>query len=688
MTQLASGISQQSDDTIVASEEAKPQYGLDAKFNFDGRKDALDKAAITRIFQTRFQVADNYRLRFIPEWQTAYLQYHGDLRDRGKAEWQSNINIPMPYQAVNAAKSRIVDAIFQNQDFFGIEPYTRGQDSKVAIAKNMVKWQLDKARAREAVETSVADALICGCGPMKVFFETRIEQKSSIVPSMVQIDPDELSWSQKLFARGPQYRTELNFEDQNFVSNHLRLDSLIPTDFWLDPSGRGEFIIQRIKKPLSDIWALARDQKDDSGQIVIPAVYDPIEVAKITIGAKEAQYETQAAVIRRDTPHLTEDEDVELYEFWGDLRDPATGVVLFKNVFFTLAQKQFLIRAPQKNPYRHRKYPFIMFTCEKQPHQIYSYGILRQGAQIQEVINQQVNVVNDRQRLSVPMIEIDPKACRNPDQLMGSNVSVKPGKGFLKANGAGADKPIFTPVRMCDPLNEFDLAWIDRLIGYSQMGSGVTEFATGQTMTNNRKTKEEIQVRSQAVQQTFNSAASHIESDALGPMLKMIYMLALQYESNYSDENLLKMFADDPQSQQMLSEVKGMTTEERWEALYLDGEFKVTGISLSITRQDRLNRMMGFLKVISANPQLAVLMDNVEFLRGLLQNFDLDPKTIVPQALQIAQQVQQASIQQMLNPQPQQGQGAAPQGMPGSNQHNSQQSAQGQMNNAPAEQIP
>src|SRR5258708_35351523 len=121
------------------------------------------------------------------------------------------------------------------------------------------------------------------------------------------------------------------------------------------------------------------------------------------------------------------------------------------------------------------------------------------------------------------------------------------------------------------------------------MGSGVREFATGQKMTNKRKTKEEIQVRSQAVQTTFNSAASHIESDALGPMLKMIYMLALQYEADYSDENLTKMFADDPDSAQMLQQVKGMTTEERWQALYLDGEFKVTGISLSISRQDKLN---------------------------------------------------------------------------------------------------
>ena len=83
-----------SQDVAVPSEEARADYGLNATFLYEGNKD-LDNSALASKFAGVLQEADNYRQRFMPELQKAYIQYHGDAQTTGKAPWQSALNIPL-----------------------------------------------------------------------------------------------------------------------------------------------------------------------------------------------------------------------------------------------------------------------------------------------------------------------------------------------------------------------------------------------------------------------------------------------------------------------------------------------------------------------------------------------------------------------------------------------------------------
>ena len=72
-------------DISIPSVDAVPERGLRATLDYDGDKEHLDNATIASKFGAIFDEADNYRARFLPEMQKAYLQYNGDVADRGRA---------------------------------------------------------------------------------------------------------------------------------------------------------------------------------------------------------------------------------------------------------------------------------------------------------------------------------------------------------------------------------------------------------------------------------------------------------------------------------------------------------------------------------------------------------------------------------------------------------------------------
>ncbi len=651
-------------DISIASVPAVAERGLNATLMYDGDKENLSDSVLASKFGAIFDEADNYRARFLPEWQKAYLQYNGDIGYTGRAEWQSIVNIPLPYQAVQTSRSRIVDSLFSNDDFFDILPYLKVDDAKTALAKNVIKWQLWKAEGRHKIGAAVDDALICGNGYAKVFFDRQMEERTVVEREVVPLSPDDAGWTTP---GQDAYQNVASFKNRNYVTNRLRIDVPIPTDVWKDPTGRGEYIIHRSRARVSDLWNLCEDQKDASGNVVKAKVYDRDVMRLVTTGPTDPQRDAEASVIRRDTPITLTSPMADVYEFWGNFRDPANGALLYPNCVITFINKTFVIRRPETNPYRHRMLPFVLFTSANQPHQVYPYGILKQGLLIHDAINRHTNVTLDKQMLNAPMAEADPQACRNPEQLMGSAPAMKPGKILLRKS---ADKQILYPVEGFSAPTQEDFAIVDRLKGEYASAVGSNEFVSaGVAGTPERKTKEEVQQKTQAGQQVFNAVATHIEQSAISPLLKMIYFLAVQYEQNFSDQTLAKMVGEDAEAQQFLAQVSQMDDASRWEAMYLDAEFRCTGISLAISRQDKLNRLTTLNKIAAANPYVGIFIDNPVQMRLFLQLLDLPKDVMVSNWQQMMGMVQNAQIQQMMQPQ----QTPSAQGTPGSNQHNTQE---------------
>ena len=177
----------------------------------------------------------------------------------------------------------------------------------------------------------------------------------------------------------------------------------------------------------------------------------------------------------------------------------------------------------------------------------------------------------------------------------------------------------------------------------------------------------------------FNDAAVFIESDALSPLLEMVYSLMIQFEDQYDDTQLLRMMGEKPVQVQALAALKTMSPEERWEAMQLDGEFKVVGITNKITQQDRMNRLMNFMRVAQADPTLNVLIDKFEELRMWRLLLDLPKELLLDQTDAVLQALQQAQLAVIMGQAQGQGGGGQRPGdalAEGGNPHNNATAAQ------------
>jgi hypothetical protein len=591
-------------DTSIVGPEATQEGGLNATIDNPNDGQVLDPYALGNLLSTILEDADRYRRKFMAEILRDYTQYNGQLDDQDKAEWQSRIHIPLAKQSVDVSTARVIDALFSNDDFFDIAPYVKMDDAKTDMAKKIIKWQFWKGNVREGMRTAIKHAFICGYGPLKVTFDQRA----------VNVVKD---------AGGGAYQESVE------LRKNIAVDPILPPDFWIDPTGRNRFVIQRVKRTISDLWGLSKTQADPTTGMPIPAVYDPVQVALVKPGQVDMEREVQTSLIRRDTPYLASDIAVDVYEYWGDIYDPKTGAVIYRNVVCTFVGKgrSVVIRMPQANPFRHGMAPYIVVSPGLSPGQIYGWGLLRSETLISDATDRIFNIIMDKTLLQVPTMVVYPNALKNPEEFLGDKPTWKPGKMF---QGKDPERPPFAPVTGFEPVSSQDLELLDRLMNLYQMGTGVNEFATGTPQTNNRKTKEEVQARVQSTQQVFNDAAQHIEENALSPLVKMIYMLTVQFEDQYDDMNLVRMFGDNQAAIQVLMALKQMPPEARWQQMFLDAEFRVTGISNEISRQADIQNLTGFLQSISADPTFGALIDKVELMRRWVRAYKQPQELVLP----------------------------------------------------------
>jgi hypothetical protein len=657
------GLASSDSDVLARGAPATAERGIGASLFYRGTPAITPDVAANK-FQALFEYCDNYRKKFVPEMLEAYNQYNGELDQQTKESWQSNIFVPLPSQAIDVAAGRIVSALFSTSDFFEVDPDRKADDQLTEFAKKSTLWQLSKPDENgmdgvSKIKVSVKDALICGQGPMKVHYGVSIEPYTDV------------EW---VPGRGISVRGEIlpsvgtwQYLEKHVAVKRLRLEPIIPTDCWYDPTGKNRFSIHRSTRFVSDLWDGTEDKRDpETNHIIRRAVYDKRQVARVRPGMHDTQRQIESARVRRDlaTPYGLIDQTVDVYELWGDFIDITTGAVLYRNQVSTYIDRRITIRMPQINPFRHLMSPFVCFTSKLLPHQVYPYGLLYQNRRLEDSINRQANVIADKAMLQVPTLEYDKSACSDPTVFGGDRPVFKPGKFWPRK--PGPDKKIFYPVEGFQPVQPMDLAWLDRLTNWYATGSTVSEWATGQQLSNNRKTKAETEVRTQASNQNFNDAAVHIEAFGITPLLRLIYLTMIQYLDGdaYDDADLTRMFGDDEKAMQFIQMLKTMSPPQRWKTLYLDSQFKAVGVTNEITRQKRLGEVNAFVQTLNSDPLLSMFVDKRIELEVFTELYRQPRRMILDNAEALIQQIQMAHLQQIMQPPPPGG-GAGGPGGPG-----------------------
>ncbi|HXU01447.1 MAG TPA: hypothetical protein VN903_10660 [Polyangia bacterium] len=677
-------------DTTLAGKPVQAEYGRFATMENKGVP-TKDPRAIVAMLTQILEDAERYRQPYDTEWMRLYSQYNGVTSADGKAPWQSTVHNPVSKRDVDTIAARIVSIIFSEEDWFGIQPSSRSQNTLVDVAEATIQWQLHRGRFREPLETSIKDALICGTGPLKVTYERGLKPQMS---SQFIADAPRTVMGQTMIGPG-------RFQMKRTVKavSELTFRPVIPTDFWLDPSGMNRYVIHRSKRHLTDLWKLTEPQIDPAtGEELLPAIYDKDEVSKIRPGSRNRKLDQFASTIRRERYLAYEDMTVDVYEIWGDIPDPSTGVVMYPNCFATFCDKQWLLRAPQENPYWHQRIPFIDFRSILNPHQIYGYGFLMQGSSLQEEIDRMLQLMVDKSHLAVSMVEMDTSALKNSEDAGGSHLKIDPMRIFQKRSG---DRTIFTPVKVSDGATVADMQVYSALQQARENSNNVNQYATGNNEDSTRKTAKEVEIKVSASDSQFNAVGQYMEEHSLSPLIQMVYELSIQYENNLASPQLMKLLQDNPIAQQMVTAFASMPLEQRWAMMSLEAEFRVDGVTRMVTKQQRLDRLVNFLKLIGMDQTMAMLVDKRTLLQEAIVDFGQKSTIVLPQSDAILQAAEAAILMQLQQViamqmgvggqqpgQPGKPNDGAPPGQPGQNPHNRAEQGAAQGANATADQGP
>lgn len=630
-------------DVTQSGPAIRPDYGRGA--TFDSKGDVPEKGSdhelemLNSIGSDMLSRAIQYRMPIEQEWIGCYSQYHGELVDKDKNPWQSQVHIPKAQQAVDRAAGRVISVVFSTEEWLAPLSPSKTIDPKLEFAKQAIRWKLRCTNGEEAFADAIKNALICGNGPMKIHWRTETRSQAIAVE---KANPGIMFLGSRI-----DNGTQWVLQDQDVAYSELVLEPLYPWDVFLDPTGLNRWMIHRSKRFISDLWEMARPLRDSNGTLVRPAVYEETAIRHMLPGDRNWRLDMEKAVQVRERLTVQAPETVDVWEIWGDFVDPIRGVPMYRNCFATFAGgggdggTVRCIRRPQRNPFLHRTNPFIYIRGSLRPGQVYGRGILAQGMRLQAEIDRFTQTLIDRTRAAMGMYEADGSSLRDP-RAINDRAEFKPLKIWTKR--PGPDRKVFTPVNGPVPINEFEVQLRSILENEYDATTGVNEWVTGQSTSNTRKTRAEAQGRMQAAAQPFNESAQYIERSSLSPAVNMIYLLMLQYQ-DWNDPALDDLFADDQTSMQLLEQIRGLTLAERWKVMQLKPEIRVTGVTLDIMRQQMLGRIQQWIQMNGMDPVAGAMVDKAEMQRLVVRMLDLPRALILPNADQILQALSQAQMQ-------------------------------------------
>jgi hypothetical protein len=369
----------------------------------------------------------------------------------------------------------------------------------------------------------------------------------------------------------------LNFD------NPLDIECVSSFDIYLDPSQKNRFIIHRLKKSIDELYETQ-------------PYMNYINLDKLTEFQTKTYEEAKEKLARGE---ITEDQmpnvkEVELLEFWGNIYNKE-GRLIYKQIVCTVANRHILIRAPEDFSPFFSDLPFVIFYVIPGLNTVYPPPFIGNLCNLARYINETLSLMFDAcAYASIPLFRINPHAIFNSEILM---------EGLYPGQVVQGLENAIEPVRIGQGITQDILAMYNIFKAEFQEASSVTEYLTGRAPTKSRQTAKEIIAKREQGAMFFNKFARSIETYLLEPLILKLYdairRIIINNEITIYDDILRKYGI-----------VFATPTSELKEQI-LPGEFdlKVYGLSLLTTQQEKIDKLLAFMNLISKMGAIEEIID-------------------------------------------------------------------------------
>jgi hypothetical protein len=443
-----------------------------------------------------------------------------------------------------------------------------------------------------------------------------------------------------------------------------------PMDYFPDPTGRGLYEVHRTRKDLHQVIEDA-----EAGH------YDPEAVTELV--GSYVDYETDYELENEtDEPQSTKADfrkEVEILEFWGTILD-SDGHVVHRNCRCAVANKQFLIRKPEPNPYWHQESPFVSVALLRVPFSTFHKALFDYAVRINFSMNELYNLIVDGGIGAVyGNRQVKMSRVENADDFSNG---IPQGAVLLVSDEQPDGVPVMlnTPSGIVPPeaMGVYNL--MDREFAAATM---LSDTARGMTP---RKEVSATAVASadQSSSMFFDSIVADLEA-GIRRVLRLAWLTMLQNANDWNAEDVVGCIGPD-----VAKALAQMSPARRYQTYGQGARFRVSGLSSMLARTREFQKILAALGAMAQSPMLAQVamteMSPKKLFYHLLRAVNLDPDDmkITPE--------EQASLQERIAQlpmfgQPGQGQGAQqlqnnPAQQPGSPTQETQ-AAIAQMNQVP-----
>lgn len=598
-------------------------------------------------------------------WDNCWKYYRFEDDYSAKQAWQSKIVLPKAFTSVKMATNtikRLLLAAKKPWDIEAVNPDDLIATLRAEQMTDLTKLFMDKAYFLKEFTEGLECAFILGVGVWKLWWGQVPRKQVRVETRMVQLPPDRpmgqpgetllgsipsprvapppfgqarFEYQQQVgqqfptqmgqeainpmglpggpsapsapgnYLEIPQVQQEKRLISEEILEGRLFLKAVDPYNFyWLPGSKLNRWVgtIEDIEIPKWELIKMA-----EAGIFPMDKVMQ-VQPRRIDERYKMSNLRWSETVMTQNGPNA-DTAVVKLTEYYGPL--VWDGKIIEEYAHVLLANDTTVL-VLQRNPFYHRKPPYIAFSPMALPFRTEGIGIVEPVLQIEKALSNLANLsVDTLQFRLMPLFEVVTESLENQEDL---ETGMTPGK-ILRKNLGHAGVNAIKPVEFQDISSGTTQVWsaLDRSY---QEGALISDVAEGLPRNRGQQTATETQLLSQQSESFMGGMAADIEKEALEPLVTMAMDLIFQFIDTANDPRIASILGVGADV------LKGMNRAEVLEMISGDYKVKVSGITGQLMKADMLQNLVQFMNLIGQNPQAWLPYINEDaLLRRMLESF-------------------------------------------------------------------
>ena len=555
---------------------------------------------LTSKFMGELIERENWRRAYELLWWQIYVSYmSGNVASRTPT--RSKVFIPLIFQIIEIATPKLISFTSGNDSLFDVEANDVNEEDVAQNVKRLLSDQFDKNEFDDKYETFLKQLLLYGTSYFWVDWEVKWQWKVTREPKKLMFVDDNGINQEKV-----EYVTNKRYE---IVGRHPKLTVLdvldvFPCQDHAEVENQPSVMIRKF---------IVREEFERLCEGPQP-YFGNKEMAMASGTSAKFQETRQWRKTARGEISTVKSRDIELIEVWGywdldgDGKDEPCQVVI--------ANRQVVVRAVP-NPFDHQEIPLVKVNFCKVPLEWYGIGLVEPVLSLQNetnlvrrqrldnvnlLINQMYKVLSTDTSIDIDKLASSPSGVVLVDDMN----NVQPLTRGDVTNTAYADaqaiqQDMFNATVPASLTGNID----DMQANGKSVGIGVAKVAIGQAM------------------EKFATAAKAIENKGIKHVLRLFYMLDLQYLVN---SQVIRAFYG-----HLFPEPAIVTPAMIRTAAGVN--FKMTVLSEMIGRDQKVNQMSAFYTQTRADLEpssLDIILKQIWELMGF-DSKNIRAKGLTPQ---------------------------------------------------------